>query len=63
MTREAWSLLGEAFRKEGLSGRGYVRVMALARTIADIDLREMVGVDHVAEALSLRLDYRRLGVL
>ena len=56
----ARSLLHQALLRDALSGRGYVRVVRLARTIADLDGAEKITVDHVAEALSLRLDYRRL---
>ena len=54
-------LLRQALIRDGLSGRGYSRVIDLARTIADLDAEFEVGADHVAEALSLRLDYHRLG--
>jgi predicted ATPase with chaperone activity len=47
--------------KEGLSGRAYVRIISLARTIADLDNVLPVGADHLAEALALRLDHRRVG--
>ncbi len=56
----ARSLLHEALLRDALSGRGYVRVVRLARTIADLDGAENITADHIAEALSLRLDYRRL---
>lgn len=61
LTREACLLLRQALVKESLSGRAYVRVINLARTIADLDNLMTVGQDHVAEALSFRLDYRRVG--
>jgi magnesium chelatase family protein len=38
----------------GLSGRGYERVMRLARTVADLEGAERVGVEHITTALSLR---------
>jgi magnesium chelatase family protein len=53
-------LLRQALVRDGLSGRAYVRVMALARTIADLDEMEEVSTEHLAEALSLRLDHRRV---
>ncbi len=59
-SREAQSLLREALVRDGLSGRGYARVMDLARTIADLDQAAQVSAEHLAEALSLRLDQRRL---
>jgi magnesium chelatase family protein len=57
---DAHSLLREALVRDALSGRGYVRVTSLARTIADLDGLGEVSAEHLAEALSLRLDHRRL---
>ena len=62
LTREARGLLRQALVREGLSGRAYVRVIGLARTIADLDNVLPVGAEHLAEALALRLDYRRVGL-
>jgi magnesium chelatase family protein len=39
-----------------LSGRGYDRVLRVARTIADLEGRDAVAETHVDEALSYRLD-------
>jgi len=39
----------------GLSGRGFDRVLRVARTIADLDGRKRVGVDDVDEALGYRV--------
>ena len=47
--------------RESLSARAYVRMVSLARTMADLDNVLPVGVEHVAEALALRLDQRRVG--
>lgn len=60
LSRDARSLLREALVRDGLSGRAYARVMGLARTIADLDQVDEVVAEHLAEALSLRLDHRRL---
>jgi len=57
---EARAFLREALVKDGLSGRAYVRTLRLARTIADLDQVAAVSLEHVAEALALRLDDRRL---
>lgn len=57
---EARRLLRHALVREGLSGRAYMRIIGLARTIADLDGASLVGADHIAEALSLRLDHRRV---
>lgn len=63
VTAEARRLLREVATKENLSGRGHSRILSLARTIADLDQLELIGAVHVAEALALRLDCRRVGVL
>lgn len=61
LTAEARALLRRALVAESLSGRAYVRIVNLARTIADLDQLLPVGPEHVAEALALRLDHRRVG--
>ncbi len=61
MNQKARGLLREALASESLGGRGYARVIRLARTIADLDHVATVGADHVGEALALRLDHRSLG--
>ena len=49
--RELLTKAAEAMR---LSGRAYHRILRVARTIADLDDRPMVGRIHIAEALSYR---------
>lgn len=46
---------------EGLSGRGLMSTLKVARTIADMEEASQVGVDHLAEAFSLRMDADREG--
>jgi magnesium chelatase family protein len=48
------SLLRTAIRRLGLSARAYHRVLRLARTIADLEGRDAIGSDHVAEAIQYR---------
>jgi len=50
----ARALLAAAADRLGLTARGYHRVIKVARTIADLDGAEMVGVPHAAEALRYR---------
>lgn len=52
---EGRDMLRLAGEKLGLSGRGYHRVLRVARTLADLDGAEKVGRLHVAEAVSFRL--------
>ncbi len=51
---EAAEVLTSGYERLALSGRGYDRTLRLARTIADLDARAEIRVDHVGEALSLR---------
>ena len=62
LTESARLILREALVSESLSGRGYVRVVGLARTIADLDCTMAVRGEHAAEALALRVDYQRLSL-
>lgn len=41
---------------DGLSGRGLINTLKVARTIADMEESAKVKTDHLAEALSLRVD-------
>lgn len=47
-------LLRQAVTKFGLSTRSYFRILKLARTIADLDGREDIAFEHLAEALQYR---------
>lgn len=46
--------LAEAMKNIRLSGRGFSRVLRVARTIADLDGAENISISHVAESLSYR---------
>jgi magnesium chelatase family protein len=48
------ALLTRAVERLGLSGRGRARVARVARTIAALAHADVVGSEHVAEALSYR---------
>lgn len=52
---EASKLLEASARAQCLSGRGVVRLLKVARTIADIEQSPAVTCDHVSEALGFRL--------
>lgn len=51
----AGALLDRASAKLGLSARAFGKVLRVARTVADLDGRERVALEHVAEALQGRV--------
>ncbi len=55
MEPAAEALLGRAVTELGLSARAYTKVRRIARTIADLDGREALGVGDIAEAVQYRL--------
>jgi magnesium chelatase family protein len=58
LTPKAESLLSRAVESLALTGRGFDRALKVARTVADLEGSEIVGSDHLAEAMSYRLDLR-----
>ena len=48
-------LLASAAARLGLSARAYVKVLRIARTLADLEGSAEVGTSHVAEAVSFRV--------
>ena len=55
LTQEAQRLLKNAMERLNLTGRGYVKVLRVSRTIADLEAQEKIHSHHVAEALQYRL--------
>jgi magnesium chelatase family protein len=51
---DAEAFAGEAVRRLALSGRGFDRLLRVARTIADLAGREAIGAEHLAEAVGFR---------
>lgn len=51
---ESAELMRLAFDTYGLTARSYDRILKVARTIADLDGADKIGVDHIAEAIQYR---------
>lgn len=65
LTDDARGLMEAAMRKLGLSARAYTRILKVARTIADLsggdpEGAEVIGADHVSEAIQCRSLDRRM---
>ena len=52
---ECSDFMKEAYEKLNMSMRGYHKVLKVSRTIADLDGKETIGIDHLSEALAYRL--------
>ena len=54
LTPEARNILKNAFNRMGLSARAGSKILKVARTIADLNNEEKIGVMHIAEAIQFR---------
>lgn len=54
ITDDAESIIKLSFEKLNLSMRGYHKILKVARTIADIDSKDIIDASHIKEALSYR---------
>ena len=54
LNNEEKKLLEMAFNNLGLSARAYGKILKVARTIADLDSKEHIELNHLAEAIQYR---------
>lgn len=54
VTKESQMLLGKAAQSLNLSARSYMRIIRVARTIADIEMSRLILPEHISEALQYR---------
>lgn len=54
LTEDAEKVLEAAFKKMGLSGRAYDRLLKVSRTLADLDESEYIESYHIAQAIQFR---------
>ncbi|MDD5560924.1 MAG: YifB family Mg chelatase-like AAA ATPase [Candidatus Omnitrophica bacterium] len=60
LDKEARKLLQMAISELGLSARAYDKILKVARTIADLDKKEIIAQEHIAEAVQYRALDRKL---
>ena len=54
LNKESEDLLKLAILELGISARAYDKILKVARTIADLDEKEVIEAHHISEAISYR---------
>ena len=42
--------------RQGISARGYSRILKISRTIADLDVKDFISLEHISKAVQLKLN-------
>ena len=56
MDDKAKNLLNLAIEKFSMSARSYDKILKVSRTIADLEDKEIIGIEHITEALQYRFN-------
>ena len=56
MDDKARNILNIAMEKFSMSARSYNKVLKVSRTIADLEDKDIIGIDHITEALQYRFN-------
>lgn len=51
-------LLRKIVASQGISARGYSRILKISRTIADLDGKDFISLEHISKAVQFKLDIR-----
>ena len=54
LEKEERNLMEKAYERLNLTGRGYHKILKMARTIADLEESERIRKEHLLEAVSYR---------
>ena len=56
LDNKARNILNMAMEKFSMSARSYDKVLKVSRTIADLENKDIIGIEHVTEALQYRFN-------
>ena len=56
MDDKAKNMLNLAIEKFSMSARSYDKILKVSRTIADLEDKDIIGIEHITEALQYRFN-------